>query len=160
METRVADLSDLDDLRRLVAGFRGQLKRIHPDDTALEDNLKHLLTTDEAEFLLVFDDTRRAVGYIQQRYRFSVWFGGLEANLEDLFVSEGHRGHGFGTKLTQFAIERAFDRGCRSIKLDTNESNQAAIRIYERLGFWSGSTRFPDSRQLSFEKPLEPRCRD
>jgi ribosomal protein S18 acetylase RimI-like enzyme len=156
METYVADLSDLDDLQRLVAAFRDHLERSQPDDTALRENLRRLVTTGGAEFFLAIDDTRRGVGYVQQRYRFSLWLGGLEATLEDLFVSPASRRQGVATYLVQFAIERAKKRGCRAIKLDTNEGNHEAIRLYQRLGFLSGSTFFSESRQLSFEKILEP----
>ena len=76
-----------------------------------------------------------AEGYPGRRY-----YGGCE------FVDVAER----------LAIERAKDRGCQTIKLDTDESNHDAIRLYQRTGFLSGSTRFSESRQLSFEKILEP----
>ena len=152
----VADLSHLDDLQRLVAEFGDLLHRDYPHDNALVENLRRLLEAGEAEFLLAADHTREAVGYIQQRYRYSLWTGGLEATLEDLYVSPGSRGLGVATQLVQFAIERAGEKGCRSIKLDTNESNHEAIKLYRKLGFSSGSARFPDSRQLSFKKALRP----
>ena len=158
MKICVADLSHLDDLQRLVAEFRDLLQRSHPYDTALRENLQRLLTKGEAEFLLAVDDTRRAVGYIQQRYRYSLWLSGGEATLEDLYVSPASRRRGVATHLVQFAIERAKEKGCHTIKLDTNESNHDAIRLYRRLGFLSGSTRFSKSRQLWFEKSLGPSC--
>ena len=154
METRIADLTDLVDLQRLVSGFRAHLERSHPDDETLQENLKYLLVSGEAEFLIAIDDTGTSVGYAQQRYRYSLWLSGQEATLEDLFVSPEGRGQGVGDSLVQFAIARAKKMGCRAIKLDTNEGNQIAVHLYRRLGFSSGSSRFPESRQLSFEKIL------
>jgi ribosomal protein S18 acetylase RimI-like enzyme len=154
VETFVADLSHLDDLQGLVAEFRDLLQRGRPYDPALRQNLQRLFAKGEAEFLLAVDDTGRAVGYVQQRYRYSLWYGDMEATLEDLFVSAATRRQGVATHLLRFAIERAKDRGCQTIKLDTNESNHDAIRLYQRTGFLSGSTRFANSRQLSFEKYL------
>jgi ribosomal protein S18 acetylase RimI-like enzyme len=82
---------------------------------------------------------------------------GPEATLEDLFVSPVSRGMDVGARLVRFALVRAEEKGCESVKLDTNESNIEAIQLYEKLGFMSGSTRFPDSRQMSLERTLNPR---
>ncbi len=73
MNIRVATLSDMDDVFRLVSSFREVLGRNHPDDGTLRENLKKLLISDDAEFFLTADDTPKAVGYIQQRYRYSLW---------------------------------------------------------------------------------------
>ena len=63
--------------------------------------------------------------------------------LEDLFVREAARGTGLGTGLVEAALERARDRGCRRVELDTNEANEAALAIYRRLGF-SERSKSPD----------------
>ena len=155
MNIRIANLSDTEDLQRLVAGFREVLGRRLPNDENVRGSLKKLLASGDAEFFLVVDDTSKAVGYIQQRYRYSLWLTGLEAILEDLYVSPDKRRQGMGTYLVQFAIESAIEKGCKVIKLDTNESNRTAIDLYRKLGFSSGSSRFSDSRQLLLEKDLE-----
>ena len=156
METRAARPTDFDLLWPLAASFRDTLRRNFPDNETLKVSLRHLLASGEGEFFLAIDDTGKAVGYVQQRYRYSIWMNGLEAALEDLFVSPDSRGLGVGAELVRFAIHRAEAKGCESIKLDTNESNLEAIHLYKRLGFSSGSTRFSDSRQLSFERTLNP----
>ena len=158
LETRVAGPADLDILLPLAAGFRDTLRRSVPDNETLKEGLRHLLTSGEAEFFLAVDDTGTAIGYVQQRYRFSVWTSGPQATLEDLFVSPVGRRKGVGEQLVRFAVVRAEEKGCESVKLDTNESNLEAIQLYEKLGFSSGSTRFSDSRQMSFEKPIDPKC--
>ena len=73
MIIRVASLSDMDDVFRLVSSFREVLGRNHPDDETLRGSLKRLLISRDAEFFLTADDTPKAVGYIQQRYRYSHW---------------------------------------------------------------------------------------
>lgn len=154
MPPRIARLSDLEDLLGLVVAFRDHLQRIHPDKTMLREGLRHLVSTSDSEFFLTLDDAGRGVGFIQQRYRYSLWLGSLEACLEDLFVVPSSRRQGVAKSLVAFAIQRANEKGCRSIKLDTNELNLAAVKLYEGLGFSSGSTRYSDSRQLTFEKVL------
>lgn len=110
--------------------------------------------SDDAEFFLSFDADGRATGYVQQRYWFSAWLGTDGATLEDLFVATGSRRQGVASALLRAALAAAEARGCGAVKLDTNEANVEAIRLYERFGFVSGSPRFPGTRQLSFEKPL------
>ena len=154
MQTRVASIADLDDLQNLVCGFRGFLERSGPDAATVRESLKRLLASGEAEFFLAIDDSATAIGYVQQRYRYSLWLNGMEATLEDLYVSPQSRSKGIGTRLVEFGIERARERDCQAIKLDTNEDNQAAMKLYSKLGFLSGASRFHDSRQLSLKKTL------
>ena len=151
---RIANLSDLDDLLKLTAGFRQVLGREQPDDESLIDGLKKLMTSGEAEFFITTGDKAGAVGYAQQRYHYSLWLNGLEATLEDLYVAPSSRRQGIGKGLVQFAIDRATEKACRAVKLGTNERNEYAIELYRKLGFSSGSSRFPGSRQLSLEKML------
>ncbi len=125
-----------------------------PDDKTLQRSLERLLRSDDAEFFIALDDSSKAVGYIQQRYRYSMWLSGLEATLEDLYVSPYRRRLGAGTKLVLFAVERARAKECKAIKVDTNESNRLAIDLYHKLGFSSGSSRYSNSRQLLLEKDL------
>ena len=152
---RIADLSDLDDLVVLVIEFRDHLRRTHPETASLRESIRRLIETGDAEFLLSLDAHGRAVGYIQQRYRHSLWLSGPEACLEDLFVTPSSRRQGVAKGLVQFAIQRAGEVGCRSIKLDTSEMNYSALRLYEGLGFSSGSTLYASSRQLTLEKVLD-----
>ena len=110
--------------------------------------------SNDAEFFIAFDDTSMAVGYIQQRYRYSLWLSGLEGTLGDLYVSPDSRRLGIGTELVLFAIGRGEEKGCKAIKVDTNESNLSAIELYLKLGFSSGSSRYANSQQLLLEKSL------
>jgi ribosomal protein S18 acetylase RimI-like enzyme len=57
-------------------------------------------------------------------------------------VRDSLRGTGLGRALTQYAIERAGERGCGRIQLDVHTTNAPANALYESLGFnpWQGST--------------------
>jgi GNAT superfamily N-acetyltransferase len=43
-----------------------------------------------------------------------------------------------GAPMLEAAIERARERGCRRIMLDTGSDNAPAVRLYERFGFSTG----------------------
>ncbi|MCU1455534.1 MAG: family acetyltransferase [Acidimicrobiales bacterium] len=60
---------------------------------------------------------------------------GLRAWIEDVVVDAEARGQGVGEALNLAAIDRAFERGVRSIDLTSRPSREAANRLYQRLGF-------------------------
>ncbi len=154
---RIASPADLEPLLPLIVDWRNMMQRSYPDEETLRSSIEGMIASSDTEFFLATDDDGKRLGFIQQRCRFSLWLNAPEATLEDLFVETDSRQMGVGARLVQFAISRAEEKGCKSIKLDTNDRNQEAIRLYKRLGFVSNSTRFPDSHQLSFEKGLNPK---
>jgi peptide alpha-N-acetyltransferase len=52
-----------------------------------------------------------------------------------LAVQSSYRGHGIATKLVQCAIDTMIERGADEVVLETEVSNTAAMKLYERLGF-------------------------
>jgi peptide alpha-N-acetyltransferase len=52
-----------------------------------------------------------------------------------LAVSSASRKNGIATSLVQKTIEEMERRGADEVVLETEESNVAAMRLYERLGF-------------------------
>jgi ribosomal-protein-alanine N-acetyltransferase len=62
-------------------------------------------------------------------------YGDDDAHLDLLGVCPGHRGHGLGGRLVEWLEKPALVAGIRSIRLEVRESNVAARRFYERLGY-------------------------
>jgi ribosomal protein S18 acetylase RimI-like enzyme len=60
---------------------------------------------------------------------------GETVELAKLAVDPAARGHGIGQKLTEAAIAWSRRRGARSIVLVSSSKLQAALRLYQRLGF-------------------------
>src|SRR4051794_9602600 len=127
-----ASLEDLDELTRLVAGFRDWWDKADPDDASIRATLSRLLDDPNTEFLLASDGA--AVGFCQLRYRLSVWTGVEDCWLEDLFVVDSAHGAGHGRALVEAAVESARARGCKRMELDVNEQNEA-LGFYLALGF-------------------------
>ncbi|MCC5803967.1 GNAT family N-acetyltransferase [Rossellomorea vietnamensis] len=61
--------------------------------------------------------------------------GGWRATIEGVRTSASVRGEGVGTKMIQWAIARAEERGCHLIQLTTDKQRPDALRFYERLDF-------------------------
>ena len=52
-----------------------------------------------------------------------------------LAVSSSYRGHGIATTLVKKAIDAMIARDADEVVLETEVSNTAAMKLYERLGF-------------------------
>ena len=61
--------------------------------------------------------------------------GADEAHLLTLSIAAGWQRQGWGEKLLQQFIHIAREHHAQSMFLDVRESNQAAARLYERIGF-------------------------
>jgi len=61
--------------------------------------------------------------------------GGLRAQIESVRVDNSQRGHGIGSGMMQWAVERARTRGAHVVQLTTHLARKEAHRFYERLGF-------------------------
>jgi len=135
---RLARPEDADDVVRLLIGFRDWWGRDDPPEEAWRRGVPRLLADDLTDVLLGGGDPPTGVAVL--RYRNSLWWDALDCNLEDLFVEESARRTGLGEELVVAAIERAAARGCARVELDVNESNAAAVALYEKLGFTSFSS--------------------
>lgn len=156
LEIVIASSDHLDLLRELASGFRDQLGRSTPTDLELSASIRSLIIDGDADFLVAVAENGAGAGFVQLRYRYSIWLSESEACLEDLFVAPGSRGHRLGTKLVERALERAVEKGCASVVVDTNERNLPAVKLYTRLGFLSSSSRWGMGHQLWFRKRLSP----
>jgi GNAT superfamily N-acetyltransferase len=82
------------------------------------------------------------------------------AVLWDIRVAPNERGHGIGTKLFQAAEEWAKTKGCRQLKVETQNINVPACRFYSKQGCVLGAVHrfaypeFPDEVQLLWYKDL------
>jgi GNAT superfamily N-acetyltransferase len=65
----------------------------------------------------------------------STALGEYVAILEDMVLRPERRGKGEGTILLKAAIECAKHKGCKRITLLTDQTNEGAIKFYQRQGF-------------------------
>jgi GNAT superfamily N-acetyltransferase len=55
--------------------------------------------------------------------------------IEGVRIHRDARGSGLGTRMIQWAIEQARERGCGMVQLTTDKTRTDAHRFYKRLGF-------------------------
>jgi ribosomal protein S18 acetylase RimI-like enzyme len=132
----IAQPPDVDTVARLMLAFRDHLGLERPTDADGRASIARLLDDAETEFVLAAAEPGApAAGVAQLRYRFGFWRTGGDCLLEDLYVDASARGAGLGRALVETTLDRARARGCRRAELDVNESNAAAIALYEGFGF-------------------------
>jgi ribosomal protein S18 acetylase RimI-like enzyme len=132
----IAQPQEADTVTRLMLAFRDHLGLERPTDEDGRAGVARLLADPETEFVLAAPEPGApAAGVAQVRYRFGFWRSGGDCLLEDLYVDESARGAGLGRALVQATLDRARECGCRRAELDVNESNAAAIALYEAFGF-------------------------
>jgi ribosomal-protein-alanine N-acetyltransferase len=75
------------------------------------------------------DETTRIVGFLIARHVAGEW------ELENIVVAEEFRGKGAGTQLMEALLAHARQTKSESVFLEVRESNVAARKLYEKLGF-------------------------
>ena len=63
--------------------------------------------------------------------------GGLRAQIEAVRTNSRYRGQGIGTRVFEYAINRAKEKGCHMVQLTSDKKRPDAIRFYESIGFIS-----------------------
>ena len=108
-----------------------------PQRDDLEAIITTMLQTGFSDFVIAEEGTEGGpvLGCIQINYRLSTWATASYAYFEDFYLKPAARGRGIGTKLLDYACQRAEGRGCDSIQLDVREGNKAAAKLYARYGF-------------------------
>ncbi|NIT36594.1 MAG: ribosomal protein S18-alanine N-acetyltransferase [candidate division Zixibacteria bacterium] len=66
---------------------------------------------------------------------YDLWVCANEAHLLNVAVADRERRRGYGTKLMEDVIAEAKHSRCVRIVLEVRPGNEAAIKIYEKLGF-------------------------
>lgn len=141
MDFRVATREDLPAIMELIV--RDSLSHPEPDqapqDGGPTDRQREAFDTIAAHpdnEIVVATLDGAVVGTLQLTYIPGLAYqGGWRAQVEAVRVRGDLRGRRIGTRLMEWAIGRARERGCKLVQLTTNKSRVDAQRFYERLGF-------------------------
>lgn len=75
------------------------------------------------------------IGYLVLTFGFSLEFGGRDALLDELFITEPHRNQGFGRQVLQFVFDYCREQAIHALHLEVLTGNDTAAAIYSRFGF-------------------------
>jgi ribosomal protein S18 acetylase RimI-like enzyme len=136
---------------RLLHDFNTEFDEETPGAAVLAERVADFIAKDEAVFLLAGDGPD---GIAQMRYFRSLWSGGLDAYLEELYVVPDLRGGGIGRALLESAMETARAAGATRMDLNTGETDTAARALYEGAGFTNREGREDGPSMLYYECEL------
>jgi len=80
----------------------------------------------------VFTEGNKILGYSMLAKSFSTEFGKPCIWIEDLYIEQEYRGKGIGTEFFAF-IEKKYPNSV--LRLEVEQENQNAIRVYEKCGY-------------------------
>jgi len=132
VEIRRAGAGDATDVARLLHDFNVEFEEPSPGVEALTEHSRGLLERGEMLVLLAGGGPD---GIALIRFRDSVWTGGPEAHLQELYVVPSLRGRGIGRVLLEATIAAAREAGATGIDLNTGATDTAARALYESMGF-------------------------
>ena len=135
---RLATREDLDEIvQMLLDDTLGALREKH--DATLSDsyvNAFEKIQNDPNQELTIVELNGEKVATFQLSFiQYLTYQGGLRAQIEAVRTKSTYRGQGIGTKVFEYAIKRAKEKGCHLIQLTTDKRRPDAIRFYESLGF-------------------------
>ena len=130
---RQGDLQQIHDMITLHAECHGDTAKISAADLD-----RDLFGANPWITALVAEAGGRLIGYalLVPLYRAMEGLRGME--LHQIFVRDGHRGHGIGRHLVSRAREQARIAGCGYLSVSAATGNFGAHRFYEQMNFRAG----------------------
>jgi ribosomal protein S18 acetylase RimI-like enzyme len=134
VSTKTATSEDVDDLLDLMSDFYAEsaydLNR-ELSRRALDDLIEH---PSWGRVWLVRHDGRTA-GYIVLTVCFSMEYGGLSGNVDDLFVRPEFRRRGLGRLAMEALLSECRQRDVRAVHVEVDQNNRRAKNLYGKVGF-------------------------
>ena len=135
MRLRSAVAADMESLLDLLAVLFSIEQDFAPDREKQRCGLERLLDTPDAH-VAVAEDAGQVVGMATLQVVISTVEGGPAGLIEDVVVSESHRGRGIGRALMEHLADWAVERGLTRLQLLADRDNGSALGFYRKLG-WS-----------------------
>lgn len=88
------------------------------------------------ELMVVENNQGTIIGTFQLSFiQYITYQGGLRAQIEAVRIRKDQRGEGLGSRMFEWAINRAKARGAHVFQLTTDKKRPQALKFYESLGF-------------------------
>ena len=139
MEFAIATPDDIPGLCELLGELFVQETEFAPDPAVQARGLAVIIGDTSVGEILLARESESVTAMVSLLYTVSTALGAKVALLEDMVVSQRHRGQGIGGSLLKRAIAHAKAQGCRRITLLTDRDNSRARSLYAREGFSKSS---------------------
>ncbi|RIK37118.1 MAG: N-acetyltransferase [Chloroflexi bacterium] len=75
------------------------------------------------------------IGYVAICFGYTIEFSGRDAFVDEMFITEAHRGKGYGKEVFCLVKAEAASLGVKVLHLEVARSNERAQRLYRSVGF-------------------------
>ncbi len=150
--TITAERPDSADAQMLIAELEEILSAEYPATSRHGYSVEKLIAQGVAFFILRNDDALVGCAGIQM-------FGDAYGEVKRMYVRPAFRGAGYAEMLLNHLAEYARSHNTLLLRLETGAQQHAAIRMYERYGFYRIPPFGPytdDPLNLCYEMPLQP----
>ena len=127
---------DLDELSSLLGELFSEESDFRPNKDKQLRGLRLIFEQPNRGRVFVLRCDRSIVGMINLLFTISTAEGGFVILLEDLVVHREHRGHGYGSKLLDYAIEFARQKNFKRITLLTDRPELRSQSFFRKHGFY------------------------
>ena len=134
-----ATFEDLDELSLLLGELFTEEGDFCPDKEKKLRGLRLIFEQPNRGRVFVLRQDRTIVGMINLLFTISTAEGGFVILLEDLVVHKNFRGHGYGSKLLEYAINFAKQKNFLRITLLTDRPENVAQAFFRKHGFVDSS---------------------
>jgi len=94
------------------------------------------INNDRNSYLMVAELNGKIIGTLQLTLiTYLTYCGGRRGLIEGVRTDKTLRGHGIGTTMVKWAIEKSQEAGCHLVQLTTDKKRSDALAFYEGLGF-------------------------
>src|SRR5918911_1359344 len=129
-----AVFEDLDELSNLLGELFSEEKDFRPNKQKQLHGLRLIFEEPNRGRVFVLRRNRAIVGMINLLFTISTAEGGFVILLEDLVIHREFRGHGYGSKLLEHAIEFAKQKNFLRITLLTDRPEIQSQELFRRFG--------------------------
>ncbi len=105
------------------------------DKPAARGALANLVNKAEHGIVWLMKDGDVSVGYAVVTFGYSLEFRGVDAFLDELYISESYRGQGLGRRAIERVEKYCRARGVHALHLEVERENTDAQAVYRKLGF-------------------------
>ncbi len=154
--TKICASSEEYGLAKKMAGDYAEFLNTDLSFQNFEDELKHVASINgepDGAMLIAMSETSHCAGCVGLRR-----FDSKTCEMKRLFVYDMYRGTGIGKMLVKEFMKHAEIKGYHRARLDTFPTMTAALRLYEKFGFYRiESYRYnPDPEAVFLERLIYP----
>ena len=80
----------------------------------------------------IFEDCSKPCGFALLSKTFSQEAGGVSVTIEEIYIDEEYRGRGMATEFFDYLKSQ---KGIARLRIEVEDDNEGAKRLYERMGF-------------------------